>query len=379
MMSGSKQRAKVIVFGIVLVLVMSLSLAAGVHASSSSQTFQTSLPVEAAQVVDPATDLFTRLYEEVSPSVVAIQVTALGQNNRVLGTATGSGFVIDTEGHIVTNNHVVDRAGLIAIEFLDGTLAEAQIVGLDPNSDLAVLDVDVPAEQLRPIRFGDSDALKVGQTVLAIGSPFGQDWTLTTGIISGLDRVITGLTSFSIGGVIQTDAAINPGNSGGPLLNLDGQVIGVNSQILSGSGSNSGVGFAVPSNLVQRVAEELIADGRVDYSYLGISGTDLTLYLNQSLNLPDNTRGVIVGEVTNGSPADRAGLQNAQIPSRFNNVTSPRYDIIQAINGAAVRGMDDIVGYLARETRPGDTITVTILRNGTDRMDLTMTLTARPS
>ncbi|MBL8156943.1 MAG: trypsin-like peptidase domain-containing protein [Anaerolineae bacterium] len=378
-MSGSKQRVKVIVFGIVLVVVISLSLAASVSASTSSQTFQASIADAAAQVVDPATDLFTQLYEQVSPSVVAIQVTALGQNGRVLGEATGSGFVIDTEGHIVTNNHVVDRAGLIAVEFLDGTLAEAEIVGLDPNSDLAVLDVDVPAEQLRPISFGDSSALKVGQTVLAIGSPFGQDWTLTTGIVSGLNRVISGLTDFSIGGVIQTDAAINPGNSGGPLLNLDGQVVGVNSQILSESGSNSGVGFAVPSNLVQRVAAELVADGKVDYSYLGISGTDLTLYLNQSLDLPDNTRGVIVGEVNNGSPADEAGLQDARIPSRFNNATNLSYDIIQSINGVAVEGMDDIVGYLARQTRPGDTITVTILRNGTDRLDLTMTLMARPS
>lgn len=315
------------------------------------------------------TNSYTQIYNAVSPSVVAISVTQ-SQDGRVVGGGTGSGFVIDTQGHIVTNNHVVDEADFIEVEFYNGLLAQAEIVGLDPDSDIAVLRVNVPAETLAPVTFGDSDALAVGDSVLAIGSPFGQDWTLTTGIVSGLDRVIRGLGQFSIGGVIQTDAAINPGNSGGPLLNAFGQVIGVNSQILSESGSNSGVGFAVPGNLVRRVAQELMVDGSVDYSYMGISGIDVNLRVIQELNLPANTRGVILNEVIGGSPANLAGLRAVSDNSN--------YDIITGIDNIPVKTIDELISYLARNTVPNQTITVTVLRNGNENLIIPVTLASRP-
>ena len=193
-------------------------------------------------------------------------------------SASGTGFVIDTDGHIVTNNHVVDGADLIEVNFHDGTILEGTVVGLDPDSDIAVLKVDRPASELQPVTFGDSDSLFIGETTLAIGSPFGQRWTLTTGIVSALGRTIQGLDQYSVGSVIQTDAAINPGNSGGPLLDLDGEVVGMNSQIASQSRSNAGIAFSIPSNLVKRVAQQLIDNGQVNYSYLGISsGPEISL------------------------------------------------------------------------------------------------------
>ncbi|RMF76382.1 MAG: PDZ domain-containing protein [Chloroflexi bacterium] len=311
---------------------------------------------------------FTQVYEDVSPSVVAITVTVDFRNREVTGG--GSGFVIDQDGHIVTNNHVVDDASRIEIEFFDGTLVEAEIVGLDPDSDLAVLHVDLPPERLFPVEFGDSDALQVGQPVIAIGSPFSQNWTLTSGIISGLNRTIRGLGDFSVGGVIQTDTAINPGNSGGPLLDLEGRVIGVNSQILSRARVSSGVGFAIPSNLTQRVANELIANGVVNYSYIGISGSDVTLDLIQELNLPNDTRGVVVTNAVPGGPASLSGI--------IGQSTAPVGDVITAINGTPVKGMDDLISQLARNTLPGDTITVTIIHNGSEELEREIVLTSRP-
>jgi S1-C subfamily serine protease len=355
---------------VILLYVLSLN---GINTLTASAPVDVTA-AEYQQVIEPTAETFTQLYQAVSPSVVAIHVTS-ERNGQITGGGTGSGFVIDQQGHIVTNNHVVSDADTIEIEFFDGLLASADVVGLDPASDLAVLAVDIPTEQLIPVTFGDSDALLVGESVLAIGSPYGQDWTLTTGIISGLNRLIGGLTDFSIGGVIQTDAAINPGNSGGPLLNLNGQVVGVNSQILSESGSNSGVGFAIPSNLVQRVAQELIADGGVDYSYIGISGTDVSLAMLQELGITSGSvRGVLVAETVPNSPADLGGLQNANLSPQ----AAGNFDIITAVNGVAIKGMDDLVAFLARETIPTQTITLTVLRNGTETIDLAVTLTARP-
>ncbi len=321
---------------------------------------------------------FSHIYQQVSPSVVAISVLTQA-NGRTIGAGTGSGFVIDKEGHIITNNHVVDDATFIEIEFFDGTLAQAEIVGLDPDSDLAVLDVDVPAERLFPLQFGNSDALIIGEPVMAIGSPYGQDWTLTTGIVSGMDRVITSLTSFSIGGVIQTDAAINPGNSGGPLLNSVGQVIGVNSQILSQSGSNSGVGFAVPGNLAQRVARSLIQNGSVEYSYIGISGEDVSLRMIQQLNLPDSTRGIIIASVVDSGPASRAGLRSASLATQVSTNATSTFDIVTAVDGLNIKGMDELISYLARATSPGQQISLTVLRNGQTTELIPVTLSARPS
>lgn len=329
---------------------------------------------------------FTRIYNDVSPSVVAISVTGTVSNPSVRGqqdrqvSGSGSGFVVDTQGHIVTNYHVVQNASEIEVSFYDGWLAWADVIGIDPGSDLAVIRVrDVPAEHLIPVTFGDSDAIQVGETVVAIGSPFGERWTLTGGIISATNRTIRGLTDYSIGGAIQTDAAINPGNSGGPLINLNGEVIGVNSQILSSTGSNTGIGFAIPGNLVQRVARQLIDAGYVQYSYLGITGTNVTLRLLEAFDMPNDTRGVAVIDVRPGSPVQRAGLLAAgeadpadtrQIPSSI--------DIITAINGTQLTSMEDLISYLARNTSPGDAVTLSILRNGSETLEMTLTLTPRP-
>ena len=331
-------------------------------------------------------DLFAQIYDRTSPSVVAIQVTVRVANaavpgQTITGTTEGTGIVLDTTGHILTNNHVVDSAVRIEIAFIDGTQARAEIVGLDPYSDLAVLLVDLPAEQLsqlRPAEFGDSDNLRIGQTVLAIGSPFGQGWTLTSGIISALDRTIQGLTAFSIGGVIQTDTAINPGNSGGPLLDLDGRVIGVNSQIASESGSSSGIGFAIPGNLALRVAQTLIEQGEMEYSYLGITHDNINLAIIEALQLPNNTRGIVIMEVIPNSPADRAGLLNPVIVGSGNQRHLAVLDIITGIDGTPMLNTGDLTTYLATHTRPGQTVTLTVLRNGTEELSVEVTLATRP-
>ncbi|MBN1286478.1 MAG: trypsin-like peptidase domain-containing protein [Anaerolineae bacterium] len=334
----------------------------------------------------PGSTIFTEVYERVSPSVVSINVVArrpdsgvFGQDNTVIGA--GTGFVIDTEGHIVTNNHVVDGATRIEVNFFDGTLTRAEVLGLDPDSDLAVLKVDLPAAKLHPVEFGDSDALVIGQTVLAIGSPFGQRWTLTSGIVSALNRTISGMTNFSIGGVIQTDASINPGNSGGPLLDLEGRVIGVNSQIISAGGSSAGVGFAIPSNLARRVAQELIENGYVDYSYLGITGGDVTLAIIEAFDLPNDLRGVVVSEVTPGGAAARAGLHDmGEIVKEDDQETGVpnSVDIITAIDGEPLYGIADLVTYLANHTTPGQTVTLTVLRDGKETLELEAKLMPRP-
>ena len=290
----------------------------------------------------------------------------------------GSGFVLDTDGHIVTNYHVVQDAERIVVSFQDGTQARAEVVGTDPESDIAVIKVDVDSEVLHPVTFANSSALYVGQPVLAIGSPFGQTWTLTTGIISALGRTIaSGFTQFSIPSVIQTDAAINPGNSGGPLLDIEGNVVGVNTQILSRTGANAGVGFAVPSNLVQKVAAALIEDGSYKYAWLGISGGSLTLDQIEALKLPVNQRGVLISEVTAGGPADKAGLRGNDAVVKVNDQdVRVGGDIIVAVNGQPIRFMDELIAYLVEQTRPGDQITLTILREGAQQ-EVTVTLGER--
>lgn len=335
---------------------------------------------------DPGVDtsVFSQIYEEVSPSVVAINVLREIEGGTMPGLpdvpqgGSGSGFVIDTEGHIVTNNHVVEGATSIEVEFFDGTLARAEIIGLDPDSDLAVIKVDLPEDKLYPVEFADSNELVVGETVLAIGSPFGQRWTLTSGIISALNRSIASQTEFSIAGVIQTDAAINPGNSGGPLLDLEGRVIGVNSQIISETRSNAGIGFAVPSNLTQRVARLLIEQGYVEYSYLGIRGGNVTLSLIEDLELANDFRGVVVTESMPGGPAARAGLQSAETTMGEDGVIQfEAVDVITAIDGTQLRGITDLIAYLAAETTPGDMVTLSVLRNGSEMIELDVRLMPR--
>ncbi len=328
--------------------------------------------IQAVDHISHPSDVFTVVYRNASPSVVAISVeTEAGGGN-------GSGFVIDRDGHIVTNAHVVDGAQEIVVNFINGAKVRGTIVGIDKASDLAVVKVDLPAAQLSPITFADSQDLGIGQTVLAIGSPFGQGWTLTSGIISALDRRIRGLTEFSIGGVIQTDASINPGNSGGPLINLDGEVIGVNSQIISDARSSAGVGFAIPSNLARRVARSLIESGEMRYSLIGLTGFDVSLTVTELLRLPNNFRGVVVREILDDGPAAASDLREiAEMRTLDNEFIDMRVDIITAVDGVPINGMNDLITYLARKTHPHQVITLSVLRNGIEELKLPLTLGSR--
>lgn len=363
------------VFGTIVGLFLVLTgfvLGTALMASSATSPATADLNVSQQAVPLSSTEqLFAHVYETVSPSVVAISVTSLNT------ASSGSGFVIDTDGHIVTNYHVVEGAQSIEVNFFDGTITRAEVVGVDIDSDLAVIRVDLTADRLVPITFGPSDDLVVGQQVLAIGSPFGQRWTMTAGIVSALDRAIEGFTAFRIGGVIQTDAPINPGNSGGPLLNLNGEVVGVNSQIRSDTRANSGIGFAVPSDLTARVAREIIENGEVDYSYIGIGGRDLTLALSEVLNLANDVRGVVLETIENGSPAARAGLKPGTALGN-NRLDLRTADIVVGIDGQNVMGFDGLISYLAKYTVPGDTVTLDVLRDG-NVIQIPITLTSRPS
>ncbi len=381
----SSNRPKRALFLVIALFLVAFGFVIGTTVMSTSASSVYLLPQQQATAIPvslPATEnerYFSDIYNRVSPSVVSINVSGTSSDGSQFG-ASGTGFVIDKNGNIVTNDHVVADASQIEVNFLDGTIVKGTVVGLDPDSDLAVIKVDLPAERLSPITFGDSDKLFIGETTLAIGSPFSQRWTLTTGIISALDRTISGQTKYSVGSVIQTDAAINPGNSGGPLLNLEGQVIGVNSQILSETRSNSGVGFAIPSNLVRRVSQILIDKGSINYSYLGIQGaSSLDLALIEALKIPNNTRGVVVSRVEQGGPAANAGIKSAAHATEINGENVPTSaDIITAIDGINITDMSGLVSYLANHTEPGQQINLTVLRDG-QQISVPVTLSARPA
>lgn len=317
----------------------------------------------------------SQIYQNIVDSTVNIAVAG---NNAPLGT--GSGFVIDTDGHIVTNNHVVEDASYIQVTFVSGRIVNAELVGRDPGSDLAVIKVN-PAdvgEELDPIELADSDQVQVGQRVMAIGSPFGENFTLTTGIVSAVNRTIEGVEGFVIPKVIQTDAAINPGNSGGPLLNWSGEVIGVNAAILSTSRTGSGVGFAIPSNQVRRVVPYLIANGEYRHSYLGISGGPLQPQQRETMRLPNDLNGVMVARVVPGGPAEQAGLRGTAVSINTPFGELPiNGDIITAIDGVPVSQVADLTAYLENHTLPGDQVTLSIWRDG-QTQDITVMLQERP-
>jgi len=380
-MENSHKKRVVSIIAALLMMAFGFVLGSSVMSAAASTTPVVLQQAATPQPAAPSTSseqAFSTIYNQVSPSVVSINVSGTSSDGSQF-QAAGTGFVIDKQGHIVTNDHVVDSTSLIEVNFLDGTIVKAEVVGVDPDSDLAVIKVDLPESELNPITFGDSDKLFIGQTTLAIGSPFNQRWTLTTGIISALDRTISGQTQYSVGSAIQTDAAINPGNSGGPLLDLQGEVIGVNSQILSQSNSSSGVGFAIPINLVKRVSQDLINNGKVEYSYLGISaaaGIDLSLI--EALHVPNNTQGVVVGDVQPNGPADKAGLKSATSTNASTRSLPTSADIITAIDGQKITDMSGLISYLAYKTKPGQTINLTVLRDGQE-INLPVTLSARPS
>jgi 2-alkenal reductase len=328
-------------------------------------------PVQVAPV-DIEEQLVIDVYARVGPAVVCITAPLR------FGECVGSGFVIDDEGHVVTNNHVAIAAPELLVTLADERTVPAVVVGTDPGSDLAVLKIDVPASELTVAELGNSTALLVGQRAIAIGNPFGLERTITTGVISSLGRTLTRDDSnFQIAEVIQTDAAINPGNSGGPLLDSQGNVIGVNTAIASTSGSNSGVGFAIPVDIVKKVVPELIANGRYRHPWLGVAGSSITPEMVEAGDLPVDT-GVLISQVEPDSPAAKAGLQGGErqvsvsgLPMVFGG------DIVIAINDQEVKRFDDVVNYLASFTSVGDTVTLTVVRDGQE-LDLEVTLEERP-
>jgi S1-C subfamily serine protease len=294
------------------------------------------------------------------------------------GTATGSGFVIDTEGHLLTNNHVVESATRIEVKLGSSDQSyPARVVGADPATDVALLKVDVPSDKLHPLALGDSSKLEVGDPVVAIGNPFGLDRTVTSGIVSALQRQIQAPNGFSISHVIQTDAAINPGNSGGPLIDAEGRVVGINSQIeTGGGGGNVGIGFAVPINTARDVAKQIEEHGEVQHAYLGISGGTITPGLAKALNLPVD-EGVLVAEAVPDGPADRAGIEggNTEATIEGSSVTLGG-DIITELDGKKVSGMEELIDTVDA-AQPGEELEVTLLRGG-DEKTVTVTLGNRP-
>ena len=342
--------------------------------------------------IDYETAVLTNIYAQVNPSVVNVTVLSDAESqdlrlpfggpgpDDLFPVSSGSGFVWDVEGHIVTNNHVVDDAKQIQIQFSDGTVSIGEVVGTDVDSDIAVVRIDPEGYALHPVQRGRADTLVVGTRVAAIGNPFGLEGTLTSGIVSAIGRSIPSQSQFSIPGSIQTDAAINPGNSGGPLLNEQAQVIGINAQIQSTTRSNSGIGFAIPIDIVERVVPALIADGEYKHSFLGVRGGTYSPICSEDLALGKELRGALIGEVVPRTPAARAGLQGASRDSGTDLVgicpDRAGGDLIIAIDEQPVTAFDDILIYLERYTSPGTTITLTVLRDG-ETLDIEATLAAR--
>jgi len=342
------------------------------------------------------------IYTRVNPSVVNIRVeqrvdaTSLGipgflfpQSPESQGPqyqqGAGSGFVWDKEGHVVTNNHVVEGADRIEVTFYDGTIVPAEVVGTDPDSDLAVVKVDVAADQLHPIEMTDSTQVKVGQLAVAIGNPFALEGTMTVGFVSALGRSLpasdsaTSGLNYSIPDIIQTDAPINPGNSGGVLVDSEGRLIGVTAAIESPVRANAGIGFAIPSVIVQKVVPAVIETGHYAHPLLGLSGTTLTPDLAQAMELDGSQRGALVIDVTASGPADKVGLRGSDREAEIDGQQVPvGGDVIVAIDGQPVKEIDDVIIYLARNTEVGQTITLTVLRQS-EEVQIQVTLGARPA
>jgi S1-C subfamily serine protease len=295
------------------------------------------------------------------------------------GTASGSGFLIDTEGHIITNSHVVEGAEEVEVALGPAEdRYDAEVVGTDPATDVALLDVDAPAEELHPLALGDSSQLEVGEPVVAIGNPFGLERTVTAGIVSALQRQIQAPNGFSISHVIQTDAAINPGNSGGPLIDASGSVIGINSQIQTGGGQgNVGIGFAVPINTARDVVRQLQDDGTVEHAYLGISGGSITADLAEALDLPVDS-GVLINEVVEGGPADEAGVRGGDSSATIEGANiKVGGDILLAVDGKDVSDMEEVIDAVDA-AEPGDEMELTV-RRGEETKTISVTLGVRPN
>jgi S1-C subfamily serine protease len=336
----------------------------------------------------------TRIFKQVENSVVQItnkvsnnnpDIIMNGNPSESLSTSLGSGFVYDKEGHVVTNSHVVDEAKTVDVTFVDGNTYASNVIGTDPSSDISVLQITDSSflsssdenSTAVPLVIGNSSNLQVGQQIIAIGNPFGLSDTMTTGIISQVGHLLPNPdTGFSIPDGIQTDATINAGNSGGPLLNLQGEVIGINTAISSSTGAFSGIGFAIPSNTITRIVPVLIQKGIYAHPWLGISGGSITPDLARSAGLPKNFKGVIVGSVQPGSPAYKAGLRG--ISQDIMNPNARIGDIITAIDGHPVKRIDDIINHIEAHKSVGDGVNLTVDRNG-EILDLSVILQTRLS
>jgi S1-C subfamily serine protease len=390
---GTTSFGSALVGGLVVGIFGWVAIAAGwIDSSSDSQSTPAALATP--PLSQPAADegsakglTVNDIYKEDAPGVAFIQAQQAAQPPSAFnpfgggggGTATGSGFVIDTDGHILTNAHVVAGADKITVTLgHNDSPIPAHVVGRDTSTDVAVLQVDAPQDQLHPVQLGDSSQVKVGDPVVAIGNPFGLDRTATSGIVSALQREIQAPNGFTIRNVIQTDAPINPGNSGGPLLDAAGRVIGINSQIESPNGGGSvGIGFAVPINTVRDVAKQLITNGEVKHAFLGITGADVTPQIADVLNLPVR-QGALVQSVVPGSAADDAGIKagTAQVTIDGQRLRAGG-DVITAVDGKQVPTMDDVATAVDAK-QPGDDVQLT-LNHGGDERTVTVTLGDRPS
>jgi S1-C subfamily serine protease len=370
------------------------SLGGGGNSSSDdgSSATKTTTRVEVVEGLGKGSSSFDpqKIYKTESPGVVTV-VSLFGSSglDDLLGGGGGSGgegtgIVLNGNGEIATNAHVVTqgtgtaihRARAVYVEFADGNRVPADIVGYDPNADVALLRIDPHGLTLRPVPLGDSDKVQVGEPVAAIGSPFGEKQSLSVGVVSAVDRSVQSLTDFQIPGAIQTDAAINPGNSGGPLLDSGGRVIGINEQIKTQSGGGEGVGFAVPINLVKRSITQLRADGSAKYAYLGVSTVPLYPQLVDRFHL-DVTHGAWVQSVTRGGPADKAGVHGGSGTATFQAENySQGGDVITSVQGHPIANADDLSQVVAR-FKPGETVTIEVVRGGSKR-ELHVKLGERP-
>ncbi|MEE9615142.1 MAG: trypsin-like peptidase domain-containing protein [Thermodesulfobacteriota bacterium] len=320
-----------------------------------------------------------RIYEAANPSVVNITTTALAYdisyNPTAAETGSGSGTIIDTGGHILTNYHVVEGAQRLEVTLFDGSKLPAEVVGVDPNNDLAVIKIDVPPDKLTPVRMGDSASLKVGQRVLAIGNPFGLEGSLTIGIVSSLGRTMRAANGKLIRGIIQTDAAINPGSSGGPLLDNDGKVVGVNTAIFSPVEGSVGIGFAIPVDTIKQIVPELVEKGYVARPWLGISGQDIDTTFAKVLGLP--SPGVLIADVFKDSPAAGVGLKGSTGYTRLGNIlVAVGGDLITAINGTTLNSMDEM-GQILNNLAIGETVSINVARDN-DTMEFELRLEEMP-
>ena len=389
--------------GAIVAVVAVIVIAAGLVKSGdngTTTTVQTSLAAPAAATTsgsgeEGAANTVSEIYKTDGDGVAFIESTLEpesteesfnpfgepGEEESGGGTATGSGMVIDGEGHILTNNHVIEGASHIAVKLGESDHEyTAEVVGTDPASDLALLKVDAPSKELDPLKLGDSSKVEVGDPVVAIGNPFGLDRTVTSGIVSALQRQIEAPNGFSISNVIQTDAAINPGNSGGPLINAAGEVIGINSQIEtggSGSAGNVGIGFSIPINTAKEEISQLETKGEVEHAYIGIEGGTILPQFVKAFNLPVK-EGVLVATVVPNGPADKAGIEGGDTTATVEGAeVRLGGDIITEINGKKIAGMEEVVAMI-NEDEAGEEIELTIVRDGKTK-HANVTLGKRPA